>query len=277
MNTLKIASINTKDNSINRTGGIREDGTSNAEILADIIKKENLDLIGTQELTIEYVNALQRELNFKQNIYGQNELYTGKYQFTGSYRYGDLFLKMPYNENNNIIIKHQNEQDKEILEERTVWLPWIPDNFNDLKTSITKLSIMPRIATIVVLKDEIFGSLCMINTHLDYQLPSLQIRQLKALKQLILKYQQKYPVIVTGDFNMQPSDNHFQSFITDLKENNIKRVEINESTWYGKDVESKEVDHIFIPTDFLIEDAGIIDSKETSDHKFIHAHVRRKY
>lgn len=46
MDTLKIGSFNTKDNSINSKGGMREDGISNADILANQIKENAFDLLG---------------------------------------------------------------------------------------------------------------------------------------------------------------------------------------------------------------------------------------
>ena len=42
MEKIKIGSFNTKDNAINRNGGIRTDGTSNAKILSDQILEKIL-------------------------------------------------------------------------------------------------------------------------------------------------------------------------------------------------------------------------------------------
>ena len=165
---LKVGSFNMKDNGINRNGGIREDGTSNAKYVANIIKEKEFDLLGTQELTIKYVNELALELH--------------NYQFLGSYRYGNALKFLPYNENNNILTNQK------VLETNTIWLPWIANNFPDLKTSIMKASIMPRVATIVVTEDNEHRKICMINTHLDYQVPSIQAKQLEKLKSIILKY-----------------------------------------------------------------------------------------
>lgn len=258
MDTLKIGSFNTKDNSINSKGGMREDSISNADILANQIKENEFDLLGTQELTIKYVNEISSRLK--------------EYKFYGSYRYGNLLTKIPFNENNNIITK------KDVISQNTIWLPWIANNFTDLKNSITKISIMPRIATIVIIKNEIHGEICMINTHLDYQIPSIQIRQLQSLKQIIAKYSSQYPIILTGDFNMEIEDKNFKSFISDIKDNNMKRVEINDSTWYDKNGNGKTLDHIFLPKDWNIQNAGTVDLKVTSDHKgiFVETDVKHK-
>lgn len=243
MGNIKIGSFNTRDDAINRKGGLREDGSSNADTVAELIK--NFDLLGTQELTIRYVNEIVSKLK--------------EYKFYGNYRYGRVLAKIPYNENNNIITN------RNVLSEKTVWLPWIANNIADLHGSITKMSIMPRIATIVILEDEENKKICMINTHLDYQIPSIQIRQLEALKKIINKYGREYPIILTGDFNMELGDPKFDSFVADVKDT-LQHADIKGKTWFGNNGKESAVDHIFVPSDWKIEDAGIISSKGTSDH-----------
>lgn len=249
MSDLKIASINVKDNATNRAGN-----AENAKKISNIIK--DFDLIGTQEFTIKYINEVAQHLK--------------NYKFYGSYRYGNLLVNMPYNENNNIITNQH------VTENNTIWLPWVADNFKDLKTSITKMSIMPRIATIVIIKTKDEQEVCMINTHLDYQVPSIQIRQLNAIKDLIAKYGQNYPLIITGDFNMELGDKKFDAFVRDVK-GKVQYVDINGKTWHGKNGEEKALDHIFVSNDFKIENAGIISSQGTSDHDVIYTSISRKH
>ena len=255
MDKMIIGTFNTKDNKTNRTGGIRENGINNADLVADIVKKNEFDFLGTQELTIKYVNELVLRLS--------------DYKFYGSYRYGNLLTKMPYNENNQIITKHN------VIYNKTIWLPWLANNLRDLKVSITKMSIMPRIATIIVSEDEEHRKLCMINTHLDYQVPSIQVRQLNALKKIIQKYSQDYEIILTGDFNMEFGDKNFDSFVKDVNDK-IKHVDIAGNTWHGNNGEESAVDHIFIPKNWKIEKAGIINSNETSDHDVLFAEVKKR-
>lgn len=257
MNSIKIGSFNTKDNSINKRGGFRADGTSNADLFSKMVREYDFDLLGTQELTIKYVNELKLRLC--------------DYSFNGKYRFGNgLLTHFPYNENNMILTK------KETILDVTKHLPWFPSNLSTLKTSIIKMSIMPRIATIVVIEHEEFGKLCMINTHLDYQIPEIQIRQLDEIKRLILKYQKEYPVILTGDLNMEVKDSHFNNFILELKDINLHKVDIGEATFYGIDGTSKEVDHIFVPNDWYIENAGTIDNQGISDHKAIYVEAKKR-
>ena len=255
MDKVTIGTFNTKDNKINRAGGIRENGINNADLVADIIKKNEFDFLGTQELTIKYVNELALRL--------------GDYKFYGGYRYGNLLAKIPYNENNQIITNHN------VLDSETIWLPWIADNFSDLKTSITKMSFMPRVATIVISKDEDNRKMCMINTHLDYQVPSIQVRQLEVLKKVIQKYSEDCEIILTGDFNMAFGNKNFDSFVKDVSDK-IKHVDIAGDTWHGNNGESASIDHIFIPRNWQIEEAGIINSNGASDHDILFTKVRRK-
>jgi endonuclease/exonuclease/phosphatase family metal-dependent hydrolase len=255
MNYIRVGTINIKDNKINRNGGIREDGTNNAKLVSNIIKEKNFDLLGTQELTIKYVNELA--------------LFLPNYKFYGNYRCGNLLAKIPYNESNQIITKCN------VLETKTFWLPWLANNFSDLKNSITKMSIMPRIATIVVFQDEEHRKVCMINTHLDYQIPSIQIRQLKALNNIIQKYSQLYDIILTRDFNMEIGNNIFDLFINDIKDK-LQHVDVYGATWHGANGEETQVDHIFIPKNWKIKNAEIINLKETSDHDAICVNIKRR-
>lgn len=256
MDFIKIGTMNTKDNKINRNGGIREDGTNNAKLLSDIIKEKEFDFVGTQELTIKYVNELARFLP--------------NYKFYGDYRYGNVLANvMPYNENNQIITK-QN-----VLENKTIWLPWVANNFSDLKDSITKMSIMPRIATIIVSEDEERRKVCMINTHLDYQISSLQVRQLKTLKKILQKYSQLYDVILTGDFNMEIGNKNFDLFVDDIKDK-LQHVDVDGVTWHGTNGEEAMVDHIFIPKNWKIENTEIVNLNETSDHDAICVLAKRR-
>lgn len=253
---MKIGSFNVKDNYINSHGGFRKDGSSNADIVANIILNEEFDFLGTQELTINYVNEIALRLN--------------NYKFYGNYRYGNLLTKLPYNENNNIITR------KEVVFDETVWLPWVANNIKDFTKSIITLSMMPRIATVIVANDEEFGQICMINTHLDYLNPSIQKRQLAELKQLIGKYNSKYPVILTGDFNMEPGNKNFSEFIENLQEQSLMHVDIEGHTWHNSTGKKRMLDHIFIPNYWCVEDAGIISSQGTSDHDFVYVKCKKK-
>lgn len=242
---IKIGCFNVKNDVANYM--INKD--SKADATAEMINHQKFDLFGMQELTSKYLKELSPRLK--------------EYEFYGKYRYGNLLKGLSYNENNNIIT-HKN-----ILHKRTIWLPWIASNFKDLKLGIKKKSIMPRIATIIIVDDE-HGPICMINTHLNSKIASIQIRQLNKLQKIIMNYYKKYPIILTGDFNMQISDKRFTDFISKVKMFGIKHVDIEENTWKSDSGNKKSFDHIFIPEGWIVKNKGIIDLGDVSDHNVIY-------
>lgn len=211
---IKIGTVNLQNNKINRMGGLRPDGIDTSSLIANHIETEKFDILGTQELTKQFSSNITSKLS--------------NYKLYGGYRYGDGLLNKfklirDFNENNNIIVN------SEITSEITKKLPFIPNNIIDLKSSIKNSSIMPRIVTIVLTKINNIN-ICAINTHLEYQIPSIQKRQLEVLKNIIEKYYQNYQIILTGDFNMEITEDNLKEFIDNILNYNLKRVEVNDKT-----------------------------------------------
>lgn len=178
-----------------------------------------------------------------------------------------------FNENNAIITSG------EVLTLKTKLLPWFPSNPKDLMESLKHGSIMPRIVTIAEIKDENIGNIYAINTHLDYQLKSVQTRQLKNIYTIIkVLVNSNKNIVLTGDFNMEVGiDEHFDNFIVALDELGLQRVEVNSKTNAEKFPNKTAIDHIFIPASWIIENAGLIDDKSlesVTDHKGVFADVK---
>lgn len=188
MDTIRIGTLNAQNSKINRTGGITSEGKDNSQILAEHIENSGYYFLGTQELT---------------RIFSKNLLtHLKKYKLYGNYRYGSSKLVQnigmldSFNENNAIITNAQ------VLKTTTNLLPWFPSNPKALFESLKNGSIMPRIVTITEISDENIGTIHAINTHLDYQLKSVQTKQLKRIYEIIEILSKVYPVVLTGDFNM---------------------------------------------------------------------------
>lgn len=266
MNTIRIGSLNTQNNKVNRTGGITADGKDNAKILANHIENSGYYFLGTQELTRVFSQKLLNNLK--------------KYKLYGNYRYGNskfvqsVNLLDSFNENNAIIT---NEQ---VLKTTTSLLPWFPSNPKALFESLKKGSIMPRIVTITEITDENIGNIYAVNTHLDYQLKSVQIRQLKRIYEIIEILNKKYPVVLTGDFNMEVGmDNQFDEFIDNIEKLGLQRVPINDKTNSQKFDNKTAIDHIFIPKSWIIEQAGLIEDEtlnSVTDHKGVYVDVKMR-
>lgn len=253
MEIINIGTFNIKNNTKNR-----KDYKSHSRIIKELILAEQLDLLGTQELTYNYVNELENLMN--------------GYKLFGNFRYilkgkESIISKLPYNETNSILTN------RIVLENSTIRLSWVPTHIKEFLQTIKNYSLIPRIATINISKSRGNNPICMINTHLDYGLPQIQKQQLNDLKQLIRSYSD-YPTIITGDFNMEPTNVIFSRFISELNNMNINRIEINEKTWGNK-----TLDHIFVSDTIDVLDYNIISNKQVeniSDHKLLTAKIKIK-
>ena len=247
MKTLKIACFNTWNSPHNKTK--LEDKTL---VVSNLIKKEDFDIVGFQELTYGYTNSLKEKLT--------------NYCFTGSYRFSFMKKSFIYNENNNILTKER------VLISKTIKLPFIPRTVKGLikSFSFNKWALIPRIMTLSLINYN-NTKILIINTHLDYKLKEIKIRQLEFIKIKIAKYIKKYSVILMGDFNIELDNEYFKKFVNDLEEIGLTRVNINKNT-YGNNKKGNVLDNIFVPNSWKIVNSGIFNRgriTKISDHKMI--------
>jgi len=205
------------------------------------IMENDIDILGTQETII-------RNLRFCESIltdYG--------YKIFGDGRYGKLGNIYPVNlanETNSIIFKKELGKGQ-----KTIKLPWLGTTF-------------PRIIT----KAE-FGNIVFLNTHLDNINNKVKVKQLKFIYNLIKKLKKENKeIILTGDFNMTIKNKKFKEFIYEVKKLNLKRVEANKPSCHG--IKFGPIDHIFIPSDFEVEEIKQ-PNISISDHKPIIVKVKR--
>ena len=256
---IKIGTLNTQNNKINRSGGLT-DIQDNAEILANYIKENGYYFLGTQELTRVFSNRLVNNLD--------------KYKLYGNYRYGSSNLVRgiksieDWNENNAIITSG------EVLHTNTSLLPWISNNPKDLIRSLKEGSIMPRIVTMVDIVDPNMGIVHILNTHLDYNIVNARKQRLKKLYKII-KMLKNERVVLTGDFNMEITDEHFKEFIMALEQLGLTRIPVNDKTNAEHFSNKTAIDHIFIPDTWMIEKAGLItELNGITDHYGVYADVK---
>lgn len=248
--TIKVGTLNVQ----NRTKDI-----NSAKALATHIENTGYYFLGTQELTRVFSNELINNLK--------------KYKLYGKRRYGNSNLLKhvkfidDINESNAIITKET------VVNVETDFLPWIAHNPKDLFESVNSGSIVPRIMTIIDIEDEDYGKIYAVNTHLDYQVKNIQINQMKNIYRILKTLRKRYPIVLTGDFNIGIKDEHFNSFIKDLDTLGLKRVPINDR------LNETAINHIFIPKNWIIERSGLIDDSNLStltDNKGIYADIRIK-
>jgi len=240
---LKIASFNIKHRLFNNS-------TLLTNRVFDVIKKHQIDVLCCQEIPRRLSNKFSKLMK--------------GYDVLGDSRYHHYLKSLPFNEKNPIITN------KEHIHAKTIRYKHKVKNIIEFLIYLKNIPIFPRIATVVVLKTDIKKDICVINTHLDYKLSIVQKKELKDLLELVKEYHKKYDIVLTGDFNMEESEEHFRDFINDLKEENIARINIKGYTWENKKGKKKTLDYMFASSNLKIKNFGIIKSNNLSDHEIIY-------
>lgn len=243
MDNLKIGTFNTKDYYGNMLySGVDSKGNNHALSLAEYIVDKNIDMLGTQELVNGYIKRLENLLP--------------EYQIVGKYRQGINYPISFANETNSILTKHK------ISLVKTSWLPFIPNSVSEIAKGV--FDIMPRIVTQAVVEIPNKGKICMFNTHLANKIESVQIKQARALLDVIRKVKTNLPLILTGDFNMELENPIFSEFVSELSKLGMNRVPNTQPTY-----KNLVLDHMFLSKEFKIDDIEVGDKTldGASDHK----------
>lgn len=230
------------------------DGGKYPKLLSNFINETKPDIICLQEVTEAYQKKLQT--------------YLPNYHFTGENRFNKKSIWYSHFGEKNIIITNSN-----VINTKTYSLS---KNINKIgKRSL--LSIFPRITTVTVINKE-NQNFTVINTHLDHLTNTSRKKQLVYLKQII-KLNNNYPIILTGDFNLNTDDKLFQEFVKFMKKQDCKLVNINKNTFkppvnpFKLSYNFKTPDHIFIPKNFNIKSVNVIDNG-FSDHKLVKIKIK---
>lgn len=262
---MRVLCVNCQNNAINQRGGIAESGYDYCQMLANHIIDGEYDIVGTQEMSMNFTNRIKE--------------YLTDYKLYGKYRsnFRLLGLILPevrnYSENNKIMTKD------EVIDEKTIHLPFIPFNIKELYRGLKKGSLMRRIATTTLINSKEFGKIYVVNTHLDYYIGSVQKKQLKKIYKLLYVKSMSYPIILTGDFNLEVGNPIFDEFISNLESIGVIRVPINHKTNAKKYRNQTAIDHIFISDKFKINSYGVINDenlKEVTDHHPIYVDFEKE-
>lgn len=208
--------------------------------IAKLLRKKRIDILCFQELFSKCYSDLK-------DILSKTD-----YKFYGDYRYKFKLFDI-INESVAILTN------KKVIDTNTYKLPIFP-------------SILNRIVTRVTIDTEEFGTITILNTHLDYKYDVVKKRQLKTILELIKK--EINPIILTGDFNLKNNNPIFNEFTREVEKIGLKRVKINEKTLKHKKSESA-IDHIFISEKFILKKLEIIKDLEISDHYPVLIEVER--
>lgn len=246
---MKIATFNLLNNSFER----HDKWSNRMESAVSLIKDQNLDLIGTQELSTRSRDYLENKLDDYYIVGGTRD----------SYGISDEY--------NSILIKKQKFKLQN--QGKTYALSHTPNK----KGSKLPLDLFPRIATTIHLSQNNIKYL-VVNTHLDHLLGHNRKVQLKILSKIILKEKlPKEKLIVMGDFNTK-TNKHIQQF---MEENGLQEACLSTAkSSYRLLPMKKPIDHIFLSNDIETLDTTLIKNKYNgiypSDHYPLKVLIKNK-
>ena len=159
-----------------------------------------------------------------------------------------------------------------LLDSGTFWLSDTPDVKSKFEDSWHY-----RISTFAKLRDADGTVLTVFNTHPDYRIEDVRIRQLLVLADRVRKAGEN--VIVTGDFNAVKGEKSLEPFEEMLRDSKDFRGDVFGATFNGFGEKPEEwIDFIYLPKECDLVDTGIdktlYDGVYPSDHYPIYARVK---
>ena len=205
------------------------------DAILDLIRSEDPDIIGMQELNNQVKKILQKELT--------------EYSCYGRSRFGINFVLDEYNP---IFIKRSIP-----VQETTTYS--LGRNPNKVRSK-NLLSVFPRICTTIVCvyKNQ---RIKIANTHIDHGLDRTKEYQLSVLYELLKN--NDYPLLLMGDFNMTSGNDNFKSFI---KQMNMTDVCNDMGRTCKLSDADKAIDHILVDDRLITKNVKRIDDFDYSDH-----------
>ncbi len=234
------------------------------EKLTALIRKNNLDILGVQEVLHHQLQDLQTGLP--------------EYSFVGVGR-DDGKVKGEYS-----AIFYKKEK-FEVVKQSTFWLSETPE----VPGSKSWDAAITRVATYAQLKDKNSGqAFLVLNTHFDHIGKEARLKSAILMKGFIEGYthaNKTMPVIITGDFNSEPTEPPYQNMINEIgmKFYDTRPVDSNVGTFCGFTVNAiscKTIDYIFHSAAWKTESYQVLADHDgmyyPSDHLPVLVKVRLK-
>lgn len=218
----------------------------------NLIKNDNPDLLGVQE-------AMHNQMmDLKNNLTGYDFVGVGRDDGKEKGEYSAIFYK----------------KDKfEVLKQKTFWLSETPE----VPGSKSWDAAITRVVTFAILKDRATGkTFAYFNTHFDHIGKEARKNSAKLIKTYIAglitngSLKKKTPILVSGDFNSEPTDEPYQTMIngSDIKLFDSRPAEDLTGTFCGFEVNSikcKTIDYVFHSTHWKTTSYQVI---QTHDGKY---------
>ena len=217
------------------------------DVAAQIIKKYDADIIGTQEVL---PNQMQ---DLKDRLVEYTAIGVGRDDGANKGEFSALFYKT----------SRFKEHDS-----GTFWLSETPDI-----PSLGWDAAYPRIATWAILEDRLTSKkIFVINTHLDHVGKVARINGVKLMLEKAKRVAEDYPVILTGDFNSNPYSDVVQFVLDEANSFNLVDTRLVSNVVKGKNttfhdygripLEKQEcIDYIFVDKNFRTDSYEVIEDK----------------
>ena len=228
-----------------------EDGENNwqyrKDIAADIVKLNDIDLLGAQEVLENQLKDLEDRLQDYASVG------VGREDGVHKGEHSSLFYK-------------KDRFDK--LDSGNFWLSETPDT-----VSVGWDAALERIASWVKLRDKSSGvEFLFMNVHLDHVGREARLNSIKLLLDNAQQFGENLPVILTGDFNARPSSEVIQSVVGIDIENRLNDsreiaevVEGAEGTFHDfkedADFPEGRIDYIFVNDKIAVNKYKSLDKK----------------
>ncbi|MDU1892397.1 MAG: endonuclease/exonuclease/phosphatase family protein [Dysgonomonas sp.] len=234
------------------------------DIAAEMIRNNNIDILGTQEVLPNQLNDLKERLPEYVGIGVGREDGKEKGEFCALFYKKDKFTE---------------------IESGNFWLSETPDVPGSKGWDASYL----RVATWAILKEKTTGKeFFAINTHLDNDGATARLEGGNLLLRKAEELGKGLPVILTGDFNATPESDVIKNIIAPTKENHLsdsKDIAAKKSgtDWTFHDFgrlsleERPLLDYIFVSKQIKVSEyivlEDMVNEVYTSDHKAVVAKI----
>jgi endonuclease/exonuclease/phosphatase family metal-dependent hydrolase len=163
----------------------------------------------------------------------------------------------------------------EVREQKTLWLSETPD----VPGSKSWDAAITRLVTWIRFKDKATGkSFQVFNTHFDHIGKEARKNSAGLVKKWIAEWSRKYneEVIVTGDFNIERSEEPFAVMMKDNVLNDAKPESNNEGTFCNFGLNSqpcRAIDYIFTTKEWMTTDYKVIQDNDGKNYPSDHLPV----
>ena len=228
------------------------------EWVTEIIKREQSDIAGFQEVLVDQLDDLKEQLPHMH--------FCGVGRDDGKQRgeFSPIFYRL---------------ERFELLDQATFWLSPTPDRVASKGWD----AALPRIATWVKLEDRRTGIVFVVlNTHFDHQGTEARAKSAALLQQRMREQFARFPVVLLGDLNTTPDSPPYKTLVGgdaprerlffDAYKTSENKPEGPSSTWNGFEaiVPNQRIDFVFTTKSVKVERFQILaDQREgrfPSDH-----------